>query len=334
MPGSDATVVVVPRERFSYTRESLEALLANTPQISKLVYVDGGSPLEIRRYLEARAEEVGFTYIRSARFLSPNEARNIGLRHVGTTYAVFVDNDVVPSPGWLEPLVACANETGAAIVGPLYLIDVGGKRSIHMAGGDARIAVERGRRICVERHRHSGAAPSLAAKLGRVACDVVEFHAMLVRTQFLKQTHGFDERMLSVNEHVDLCMKAREAGHGVYFEPCSVVTYVPAERLSLSDMRYFMLRWSERWNRASATHFNAKWNLDQNDPRNRGIVKFGRHHRCRGLRLIRDRAASSRLLWTQRRVIVFAERCFNVGYTTCRFDVRRAMPEGRRRAAK
>lgn len=40
----EVTIVVSPRERFSYTRESLESIYEHTKAPFKLVYVDGGSP--------------------------------------------------------------------------------------------------------------------------------------------------------------------------------------------------------------------------------------------------------------------------------------------------
>ena len=93
------TIVVVPRERFGVTRRSLEAIYANTPGPFHLVYVDGGSPASIRRYLADEARARGFTLVRTDRYLAPNEARNLGLRHARTRYVVFIDNDAVPAPG-------------------------------------------------------------------------------------------------------------------------------------------------------------------------------------------------------------------------------------------
>jgi len=56
---------------------------------------------------------------------------------IDTKYAVFMDNDVLVHPGWLERLYACAEETGAGIVGPLYLWGADAQAdTIHMAGGE------------------------------------------------------------------------------------------------------------------------------------------------------------------------------------------------------
>ncbi|MFW6358278.1 MAG: glycosyltransferase family 2 protein, partial [Chroococcales cyanobacterium] len=89
----NVTIVVVPRERFSYTQKSLESIYEYTPYPFKLVYVDGGSPTQIKHYLEEQSRLKGFKLIRTQEYLSPNLARNIGISQVDTEYTVFVDND-------------------------------------------------------------------------------------------------------------------------------------------------------------------------------------------------------------------------------------------------
>lgn len=59
------TLVVVPRERFSFTMTSLENIYEMTDIPFKLVYVDGGSPAPIRDYLKKQSQEKGFELIRT-----------------------------------------------------------------------------------------------------------------------------------------------------------------------------------------------------------------------------------------------------------------------------
>jgi GT2 family glycosyltransferase len=237
------TIAVVPRERFSMAPESLDDVYANTRFPFRLVYVDGGSPPRIGRILEQRARDHGFTLVRKNRFLTPNEARNIALRSVETKYVVFIDNDVLVTPGWLEALVDCAEETGASICGPLQLI-----------GRD---------------------------KLRREPCEEIEFHCMLARTDLFEEIGSLDELLLNTNEHIDVCLLAAKHGRQVYFEPASVVTYMPPARLSWSDLRYFILRWSEQWTKLSLDHFARKWTLDENNPGFDSAVHFAQWHRKR-----------------------------------------------------
>src|SRR5262245_36224334 len=137
--GCLVTIVVSQRERFGDSARSLDSIYEHTDAPFDLVYVDGGSPRYVRNYLATAASERGFKLIRSETFLSPNQARNLGLRHARSRYVVFIDNDVVVSPGWLTPLVACAEETGAAIVGPLVCQGSPLHSIVHFAGGECGV---------------------------------------------------------------------------------------------------------------------------------------------------------------------------------------------------
>src|SRR5262245_57708030 len=199
MSASLVTVIVVPRERFSLAGRALAAIYANTSSPFHLVYVDAGSPARIRRHLESEARTRGFTLVRSERYLTPNEARNLGRLHARTRYIVFIDNDAVPEPGWLEKLVECAEATRAWIVGPLYFIGEPEDEQIHMAGGDARIEDGPTGRRFIENHRFSGQRlAEVESHLVRQPCEQVEFHCMLVRAEAFERLGPLDERLRSV----------------------------------------------------------------------------------------------------------------------------------------
>lgn len=134
MTEPQVTIVFVPRERFSCTRESLESIYEYTEIPFKLIYVDGNSPAKVRQYLQDQAHLKDFQIIRTDYYLSPNQARNLGLAQVATKYVVFIDNDVIVSPGWLKNLVQCAEETQATVVGPLMCQNQPLHEIVHFAG--------------------------------------------------------------------------------------------------------------------------------------------------------------------------------------------------------
>jgi GT2 family glycosyltransferase len=262
------TVVVVPRERFSMTRPALERMYEVTPPPFRLVYVDGGSPRHVREYLEAQAKERGFMLIRTDHHLAPNEARNLAARAVGTKYVVFIDNDVLVTPGWLEALVSCAEETGAWAVGPVYCIGPPELETIHMAGGTCEVVTEAGRRRLVDRHNQVGERwAGVRDSLKRGPAQMIEYHCLLLRRQALERVGPLDEALLSDREHHDLCMLIERAGGSLYFEPASVVTWMAPPPLAWSDLPFFLRRWSESWNRSSLEHFDRKWALDEDERR-------------------------------------------------------------------
>lgn len=265
MPEPIVTIVVVPRERFSCTQESLESIYEHTDFPFKLIYVDGNSPAKVRRYLEAKAQEKNFEIIRTNYYLSPNHARNIGFSYVDTKYLVFVDNDVIFSPGWLKALVTCAEETGATVVGPLMCEKKPIHQRVHFAGGESHIVTDiKGRRHLREKmYKQGHNATELRPQLKRTETELAEFHCTLVRTEIFERIGYLDEAMLNTKEHLDFCMNVAQAGGTVYFEPDSLVTYVPGPPLEWTDMYFYMLRWSDAWTLASLQRIREKWDLSE-----------------------------------------------------------------------
>lgn len=257
------TIVVVPRERFSCTQESLESIYEHTEFPFKLIYVDGNSPTKVQRYIETQAQAKNFQIVRTDYYLSPNHARNIGLSQVDTKYVVFMDNDVVVSPGWLNALVTCAEETGATVVGPLMCEKKPVHQRVHFAGGECRIVTDiKGRRHLREKmYKQKQQVAEVLPQLQRTQTELAEFHCVLVRTEIFEQIGSLDEAMLNTKEHLDFCLTVTQAGGTVYFEPACIVTYVPGPPLELTDIHFYMLRWSDAWTVTSLNRIREKWDL-------------------------------------------------------------------------
>lgn len=257
------TIVVVPRERFSCAQNSLESIYAHTTLPFKLVYVDGNSPRKVHRYLTEQAQQRNFQLICTPHYLTPNQARNLGLSHVQSKYVVFIDNDVIVSDGWLESLVQCAEETEATIVGPLMCQHEPIHEIIHFAGGESHIWVDNtGRRRLREKmYKQGKRVAEVRDQLQRTPTELAEFHCVLVRTEIFKQTGCLDEAVLNTKEHLDFCMTVAQLGGKIYFEPACVVTYVPGPPIEWSDLPFYMLRWSDAWTLASLHRLRDKWSL-------------------------------------------------------------------------
>jgi GT2 family glycosyltransferase len=274
------TVIVVPRERFSVTQRSLESLYRDTGFPFQLIYVDGGSPPGIARYLAAESKAREFELVRTDRLLAPNEARNLGLARATGRYMAFIDNDVLLAPGWLAALVACAEETGADLVGPLYGVGEPDGGFIHMAGGTTRIEERGGERYLLEQHRFAGRRIAEVEKeLRREPTELLEFHCLLARASTLRAMGPLDERLLSTGENIDLCLAVRQQGGAIYFEPSARMSYLPPPPLDPFDLAYFRLRWSEAWTRASYTRLRQKWKLSPHDPYFPEHFRWLRSHR-------------------------------------------------------
>ena len=314
---TNVTIVVSPRERFSYTRESLESIFEYTTTPFELIYVDGGSPKSTQKYLEEQSRLRNFQLIRTEHYLAPNQARNLVIPHVKTKYVLFVDNDVVVSPEWLEKLLNCAEETDAAIVCPLTCIGKPLHRTIHLAGGEAHIRVETEdhtvhRKVHEKHYFVNRPVAEVQDQLYRQQCEFAEFHCMLVRTDIFDKIGPLDEKLLSTREHIDFCMSVTGAGGTVFCEPASVVTYVPGLKFEWAELSFFFLRWSDAWEIASLEHFCQKWNLSSKDKYFKKRYKRMGHRRHQAfLRpLVRQLSLGQNNPWLEEKLIP-VEKAFN-----------------------
>jgi cellulose synthase/poly-beta-1,6-N-acetylglucosamine synthase-like glycosyltransferase len=273
--------------------------------------------------LASRSREVGFRLVRYDEYLSPNRARNIGAALASTEYVVFVDNDAIVLDGWLPPLVERADTTGAWVVGPLYLIGEPEYEAIHAAGGNLTLeGPASARRLTTEHCLQGTRISELAEPLEARRCDFAEFHCMLVRAEALERVGPFDEALLSTREHEDFCLAVRDRGGEVWFEPASVVTYLPPPRrprtnhvfgppLRPSDVPFYALRWSELWNTRSIDYFVGKHGLEPEYRSRVGIMNAQRQSLLTPVRSATRRVFGSRVETALAHYLYRAERVVN-----------------------
>jgi GT2 family glycosyltransferase len=326
-------LIAGPRERFSSTQASLESIYQDTDYPFDLVYVDVNSPKPIQEYLEAQSHQKQFKLLRTERYVSPTAAKNIGLRYLLNQakdqykYVVFIENDVLVKSGWLAKLVACAEETGAAVVGPLTCIGNPLHQVIHNAGGKSYITTEV-KEGQTSRHIYQSAAltgkavAEVTDKLTRKKTDYVEFHCMLVRTKIFEKTGLLDEGMLATREHIDFCFMVTQTGGSIYSEREAVVTTdtigIETNQQGLTDwfgtaqlpefkwfdLYYFMLRWNDAWDLASLHHLRDKWNLSEDHYFKKRYQKVGaRRHELLIKPLVRRLTFGKGSLWLENRLV-------------------------------
>ncbi|NJR38131.1 MAG: glycosyltransferase [Leptolyngbyaceae cyanobacterium CSU_1_4] len=334
MSTPDVTIIVVPRERFQFAQDSLESLYSQTSGSFDLIYVDNNSPAKLRNYLQIEAAHRGFHLLRSDRFLSPNQARNLGLKQVRSKYVVFVDNDVIFAPGWLQALINCTEETGATVVGSLVCQYQPVHTIVHCAGGeymppDAYAKFVRGEstvtrspnvngkwQINEKTYYQNRKVEEVQQHLKRETTGFVEFHSMLVRTEIFEKIGELDEGFSCTKEYLDFCMLVAQAGGSIYLEPASVVTFLthpPAPALQWSDLPYFMVRWSDAWERESLLHFQQKWDLAESEYFLKRFKKLGRRRREEIIHPVTEKFSFLRTTqrkWLEKR-LVFLEKLIN-----------------------
>ncbi len=111
----DATIVIPVFNQLHYTRQCLESLNAAGCPDAMIVVVNNASTDGTTEFLATRP---ALRVITNAENRACAAAWNQGFQASATGWILFLNNDVVTPRGWLENLVAFAEESGADLVSP------------------------------------------------------------------------------------------------------------------------------------------------------------------------------------------------------------------------
>jgi glycosyltransferase involved in cell wall biosynthesis len=133
----EVSVVVCTRRRPGDVRRLLDGLARLDPPPGEIVVVDNDpGEQDCRQAVEA----LGARYVREDR-RGLNNARNAGVAAARGAIVAFIDDDCVPSPGWLRRLPETfANPNVAAVTGPAFphVLDTPARRRMERQASLAR----------------------------------------------------------------------------------------------------------------------------------------------------------------------------------------------------
>jgi len=193
-------------------------------------------------YERARAELVrpGLTILENVRTRGLSGARNTGVTGVTADVYVFLDDDALPAPGWLDQLLAPLDDPSVIITGgaatPRW--PDGGRPSMLPAANGAR-----GELDWVIGCTYTGQPTTLSPVRNVMGCS------MALRAGVFETTGLFGEDLGRVGtipygcEETELCIRAASPGTRIVFEPASQVLHrVTPQRTT----------WSYLWRRCYA----------------------------------------------------------------------------------
>ena len=245
-----ASIVIPVYGQCAHTLRCLRALAAHPPAVSvEIIVVDDASPdAQTREWLPQIA---GLRLHRRAQNGGFVPACNDGAALAQGEFLVFLNNDTVPQPGWLDALLDTFEaEPAAGIVGARLL------------GMDGRL-------------QESGGAvfsDGSARNLGRFAdgddpryawlreVDYVSGAALAIPRALFVELGGFDARYApGYYEDTDLAFAARAAGRRVLVQPAARVVHVEGATAgtdTAQGMKAYQIRnrerFRERWAEALA----------------------------------------------------------------------------------
>ena len=203
-----ASVVVVTYGQRAVTERGLDALAAalgeQLGRTWELVLVDNDSPDDTPALLRQWSDRAEVLLLQHN--LNFAGGCNAGAARARGDVLVFLNNDTEVVPGALEALVAQVAEPGVAIAGPRLLFPDG---TIQHAGvGFLRNALG-----VMPQHVFHHQDGLLPAARGTYELDCVTGACLVIRRDVFEQLGGFDEGYRNGLEDVDLCLRARMAGH-------------------------------------------------------------------------------------------------------------------------
>jgi len=201
-----------------YLPRCIAGVLAQTHAVDEFLLVDDGSRDDsvaiAARYPQVRV-------IRHAQNRGLSAARNTALHAARNEWLAALDSDCVAQPRWLETLAARA-----------------GRGDVAGAGGRL---VETVFDTLGDRWR----AQHLAQDWGLTASDAPSFlfgNNTLLRRSMVLAAGGYDERLRTNGEDVDISRKLRAAGHTLSYQPDAVVHHLRHDTAASALVTYWRYR--------------------------------------------------------------------------------------------
>lgn len=270
------TVVISFRERWRFTALTVASILRHSGGDVAVWLLDPGMPEAVRVAVKPHVDAGQVEVVAVTPGLQPNEWRAQIAPRLVSPFAVFIDNDVVVTPGWLDRMLECADETNAGIVCPLYLW---GKQEqsdvIHMAGGKLDLEPAQDGARMTESHRFvNRTVADVADELHREPCGFGEYHCLMMRREVYSAEGIFDPGIVTVHEHIHASMLAREMGFETWFEPTSEVNYLALAEWHVGEVEDFRARWDFSAAESSLAHFARRWGVIDDEDYRFPVRKF------------------------------------------------------------
>jgi GT2 family glycosyltransferase len=210
-----ASLVVVTWNALEWSRRCIESITANTGVPYELIVVDNASSDGTRDFLREQAGSA--TVILNDANLGFGVAANQGAARARAPVIVFVNSDVLVTPGGLEPLCRRLEDDSHTAVAGARILDLHGRldHAGALLGHDGWTM-----------HYGAGDDPEKPEYKQPRRVDYVTGACLAVRARAFHETGGFDPWFETAYfEDVDLCLRLAARGWNVMYEPASTVLH-------------------------------------------------------------------------------------------------------------
>jgi GT2 family glycosyltransferase len=238
-----ASIVIPVHNKPTITRQCLDALLAESDDEIRrqFVVVDDGSTDWTPSLLATYGDRILVVHHETARGFAA--ACNAGVAAAAGEFVILLNNDTIPTSGWLSAIVNYAlQHPAAAVVGAKLLFP---DDTVQHAG--VAIGLD-----SLPHHIYAGFPADHPATAVSRRFQVVTAACALFRRGPWQELGGLDMAFQNGWEDVDYCLRAGEAGHEIHYCAESIVYHLEsATRNVMSDaeranQELFATRWRHK----------------------------------------------------------------------------------------
>lgn len=255
------TIVISPRDRYTGLEQCIETIYQYTDEdMFDLVVLDLGYPDSVIALAKQALEGKINAKVVDYGVIIPIEAMSRIRHDIETKYTVFLDNDSRVTEGWLPPIVETGDAKEAAVIYPVTLessgVDEGADLRNHLFTTELRVVDVEDKPYLIEEKTYRRALPEDLPK-DVTESQAFELHCVMFNTEVLK---SIELPYMTIREHLDIGMQLKNRGLKIYVDPRSHVVFDNlGTRASLSDLKYFNLRWNSNITEQSSRLFEKRW---------------------------------------------------------------------------
>ena len=239
----DCSIIIPVWNKRELTEQCLSELAKVTSGISyEVIVVDNHSTDDTGRFLNQLSGDIQI--IRNSENLGFAKGCNQGARAARGRFLIFLNNDTIPLENWLAALVAeVVSHPDVGVVGSKLLYE---DDTIQHAG------VVFSRAGCMPYHVYRNFHRDHPAVNRRRIFQSVTAACMLIRREIFEAAGGFDEEFQNGFEDVDLCLKVKEKGWKIVYQPLSVLYHLESQTPGRKTNEQanavrFLTRWGQHW---------------------------------------------------------------------------------------
>ncbi|MBN4081096.1 glycosyltransferase [Caldithrix abyssi] len=246
---SMVSIIIPVFNKVDFTRKCIASILQNTDYpVYEIIIVDNGSSDGTSGYLkEISRQHKHIRVITNRDNLGFAKANNRGVSNARGEYILCLNNDTEAFEDWMAPMVKILqSDPSVGAVGSKLLFPDG--RIQHagvvlcddsLVGGDPLVA----------RHLYYQNDANFAEANELRSYQVLTAACLLIRKEIYDDLRGYDEKFWNGYEDIDLCLRIRENGFKLIYQPASVLIHHESqsgpERFSkvAENMKYLHKKW-------------------------------------------------------------------------------------------